>query len=399
MNAEEIAELVKNGLSHEEISAVLQRRHAGRRGYSARSIRRFCQQHGISRRGQTTDGELDNAVHAEVESFGHSYGRKTMQGLLASHGVFASEGRVGRSLLRVAPEAQQLRARTTNRRMNPVPYFASHFGDKLHFDQNEKLGMFGATHVLAIDGYSRKVVGFITIPMKNAVAIYEHLFRPLVLQVGLFDQLRTDKGTEFCLMLAVQESLGHLRNNIAKPPYRQTKLVHNLRAERFWVEINQRVNYPLKAALVYLEESGTVDMNDQLHRFCVSEVVITVAHAGCMEFINAWNLHRIPGQRGGVPNVLAYRSAATAQIPPHHLPSVEEAVAGYTEQGGTLTLHSPFGEDPLSCDPQLVERREELFWQEHPDLTAVFSEVVHGHWSGPRDAITLMITITVQLAP
>ena len=135
--------------------------------------------------------------------------------------------------------------------MNPVPYFASHFGDKLHFDQNEKLGMFGATHVLAIDGDSRKVVGFITIPVKNTVAIYEHLFRPLVLQVGLFDHLRTDKGTEFCLMLAVQESVGHLRNNIAKPPNRQTKWVHILRAERFWVEINQRVNYPLKAALVY----------------------------------------------------------------------------------------------------------------------------------------------------
>ena len=106
MNAEEIAEPVKNGLSHEEISVVLQRRHASRRGYSARSIRCFCQQHGISRRGQTTDGELDDAVHAEVESFGHSYGRKMMQGLLASHGVFASERRVGRSLLRVAPEAQ-----------------------------------------------------------------------------------------------------------------------------------------------------------------------------------------------------------------------------------------------------------------------------------------------------
>ena len=83
-------------------------------------------------------------------------------------------------------------------------------------------------------------------------------------------------------------------------------------------------------------------MNEQLHRFCVSEVVVAVAHAGCMEFINAWNFDRIPGQRGGVPNVLAYRSAATAQIPHHHLPSVEEAVAGYTEQGGTLTLHSPF---------------------------------------------------------
>ena len=83
-----------------------------------------------------------------------------MQGLLSSHGIFAGERRVGRALQRVDPEAQVLRTVVTQRRFNPIPYHASNFGDKLHFDQNEKLNMFGVTHVLAIDGYSRKVVGF-----------------------------------------------------------------------------------------------------------------------------------------------------------------------------------------------------------------------------------------------
>ena len=91
----------------------------------------------------------------------------------------------------------------------------------------------------------------------------------------------------------------------------------------------------------------------------MSEVVIAVPPAGCLEFINAWNLQRNPGQHGGAPtNALAYCSAATAQIPPQHLPSVEEAVARYTEQGGALALRSPSGDDPLSCDPQLVEWRK-----------------------------------------
>jgi len=40
--------------------------------------------------------------------------------------------------------------------VNPVPYRANYFGEKLHFDQNEKLVTYGVTHVLAVDGYSRK---------------------------------------------------------------------------------------------------------------------------------------------------------------------------------------------------------------------------------------------------
>ena len=43
-------------------------------------------------------------------------------------------------------------------------------------DQNEKLAMYGATHVIAVDGFSRKVVRCITVPVKNPIAIYDLLF-------------------------------------------------------------------------------------------------------------------------------------------------------------------------------------------------------------------------------
>ena len=38
-------------------------------------------------------------------------------------------------------------------------------------DENEKLVMYGVTHVCAKDGYSGKVVGFITMPVKNNMEI------------------------------------------------------------------------------------------------------------------------------------------------------------------------------------------------------------------------------------
>ena len=68
---------------------------------------------------------------------------------------------------------------STARQLNPVPYSAEYFGHKVHIDQNEKLVMYGVTHVCARDGYSGKVVAFITMPIKNNIEIYEHLFRYL----------------------------------------------------------------------------------------------------------------------------------------------------------------------------------------------------------------------------
>lgn len=44
-------------------------------------------------------------------------------------------------------------------------------------DQNEKLAMFGVTHVVAVDGFSKKVVAHSTMPIKNNLTIYEDVFR------------------------------------------------------------------------------------------------------------------------------------------------------------------------------------------------------------------------------
>lgn len=63
------------------------------------------------------------------------------------------------------------------RHTNPIPYHAEYFGHKLHIDQNEKLVMYGVTHVCAVDGYSNKIVGFVTMPIKNNLEIYTHLYQ------------------------------------------------------------------------------------------------------------------------------------------------------------------------------------------------------------------------------
>ena len=47
-------------------------------------------------------------------------------------------------------------------------------------------------------------------------------------------------------------------------------LIQNHPVERFWVEINGRVNYPVKASLIKMEEQGVIDMESSMHKFCVS---------------------------------------------------------------------------------------------------------------------------------
>ena len=100
-----------------------------------------------------------------------------MKGHLAAKGMKISESRIGASLQRVCPSGHHARRTNSVNRLNPIRYSANYFGHKLHIDQNEKLINFGVTHIVARDGYSGKIVGFLTLPVKNNVAIYESVYR------------------------------------------------------------------------------------------------------------------------------------------------------------------------------------------------------------------------------
>jgi len=105
-----------------------------------------------------------------------------MTGFLRAKCIRVSEMRVGKSLGRVNLPYHQARQNATARQTNPVPYKAHYFGEKLHVDQNEKLVKFGVTHIAAIDGYSRMIVGFCTMSIKNTVEVYRRLYRSVHLK-------------------------------------------------------------------------------------------------------------------------------------------------------------------------------------------------------------------------
>ena len=109
-----------------------------------------------------------------------------------------SQKRISRDLQRVAPNAFDAWTRDVMERTNPIPYYAPYFGYKAHMDQNEKIGQeLGCTHVALIDGCSKMICGYASMPVKNPILIYEYVFRPAVLKYGLWDRLRIVKNLSY----------------------------------------------------------------------------------------------------------------------------------------------------------------------------------------------------------
>ena len=239
-NEDFVRDLVKRGASHLTVANYYKDVNPGLRGISERSVRRYCKAHGITR---ITDDEVDEMVGEMIENYGHCYGRALMQGsvrfqLGVTYGA-VSQQRVTRSLRRLAPDAFEARTLDVIDRTNPVPYFAPYFGYKIHMDQNEKVGQrFGCTHVALIDGCSRMICGFACMEVKNPILIYEFVFRPALVEFGIWNQLRVDHGKEFVLCIFVQELLKDYRVEREKRPWKQTPSTENNVIERFWPEVS-----------------------------------------------------------------------------------------------------------------------------------------------------------------
>ncbi|XP_070556173.1 uncharacterized protein [Ptychodera flava] len=384
-----IQSFLDNGKSHKYISCHLQSLYPNVRGLSERSVRRYCIKHNIQR---LNGPELDRRVSNAIQEVGPTYGVKTMLGYLDANGLKIGRVRLRNSLRRSHPDFHERRRNDTARQTNPVPYYAAYFGHKLHVDQNEKLVAFGVTHVLFIDGFSRKIVKSVIMPIKNPIVIYK-VYREILLEFGIWDMLRIDHGREFCLMNFVQNKLRDYRNFRDCPAYVQSRSRENLRAERAWPEVNQRTNYDIKAALISMQRRMLINMYNETEKFCVSFIACNVAQVGLQRFVPAWNRHPLEGFNSRVPDVLARGNNRIARLTDDVIPSVDDAVIMYERAGGSLTRESRFGDDPLKDDQHKISRREQLHHQQAHSFEYIFGRLVNGDCEPFETAIVSFITL------
>ena len=124
-----------------------------------------------------------------------------------------------------------------------------------------------------------------------------------------------DHGREHYLNLHVQDMLSGCRTNPQRRPVVQTCSTHvilssaeidmsvtrydfwqNHTIERIWVEVNGRVNYPIKLALNEMNDADDIDLEDPQQQFAVSAVTKQVASHGCKIMVSSWNNHVIPDE-------------------------------------------------------------------------------------------------------
>ena len=189
------------GCRHKKISDYYQTLYPNIRGYSERSIRRFCRASNIT----ICDVEIDNYVENFIPLYSHRYCRSMIQGSIRytlgiSSGI-VSQKRIARSLKISAPLAYEARARDTLDRAYAIPSFAPYFGYKGHMDQNEKNSQeYGYTHVALIDDCSQMMCGYASMEVKNPILIYEYVFCPPILKYwlyGISQKLTRDKSFHY----------------------------------------------------------------------------------------------------------------------------------------------------------------------------------------------------------
>ncbi|XP_031560877.1 uncharacterized protein LOC116296908 [Actinia tenebrosa] len=195
----------------------------------------------------------------------------------------------------------------------------------------------------------------------------------------------------------MQELLAPLRNDPTKDPHRRTTSKKNLPVERFWSEVNQRANYPVKSCLNNMVEAGQLRMDDECTKFCVSTFTTHVVQVGINRLIQSWNCRPASGKRK-TPIEMMKANNGTANLTEEQVPDGLTAAQIYEGNGGNLTRFGSFGLDPLQGNQELSTQREQLLLQNIASYEAIFNQLVNGNPSLFQRALIYYITLSQSLA-
>ncbi len=71
-------------------------------------------------------------------------------------------------------------------------------------------------------------------------------------------------------------------------------LLQNHTIERVWVEVNRRINYPpIEEILARMVQNEEIFLEDPLHQYCCSWLLLQVANVGTSLFVASWNAYPI----------------------------------------------------------------------------------------------------------
>ena len=69
----------------------------------------------------------------------------------------------------------------------------------------------------------------------------------------------------------------------------------NLPIKRFWPEVNNRVNYPIKRILIEIDNNQIIHMEDEVVKYWISAFSCMDSSYGLRQLVSSWDMHLIAG--------------------------------------------------------------------------------------------------------